>query len=394
MKHSIKKIFGNLNVYLLFILSLSILSALLTLEHTLSVKKMDNLNNQKTALFQLTKLKTSNMEMAQLQFDAQSNRLLNDINELSNIYKYNFTQRYVLANERAYREDLATLRKLTKEFNKKADDYYAKKKKTDKVGLGESLMASNNHINSMIFKEISYNKTIFSIIEKLVALSFLVIVSLTFLYRKQLKLIYKDIRLLYSIEKGNKPTDVFSEEIDAISMRMNRRPTPTDNPNMLDSVTSIMNYKGMVNAYSLQKKTKEKIVTTVTTFEIDNFSKNDKAYDKQTIQNILKKVAYTISLHGTPVDIIARSAYNQFTLILLRDTKEIAYKEMEEIQENVSEMKVKLEEKGLTKITLSGGFMVKPPNMTFEESINIAKTTLEHAKKGDGNKLSKEKDVK
>ena len=406
MKHSIKKIFSNLNVYLLFILLMSFLSILLTMEHTLSINKMDNLSNQKITLTQLTKLQLKDIDTALLQFNAQSNHLLNETRKLSKIYKYNYTQQFLLANEAEYRSDIAKLTRLTKEFNKKADNYYIKqteelsdleREELNKISLKNSLHSLNTHINSMIFKELSYNKTIFAIIEKFVFLSFLIILVLTFLYRQKLNRIYKDIRLLYSMGKGHKPADIFSEEIDAISLRINKKSAPNDNPSMVDKVTSIKNYKGLINSYAQitkgKKKNKKDIVTTVTTFEIDNLAKNDKTYNKQAVQAILKKVAYTISLHETPVDIISRSAYNQFTLIFFRDTKELAYKNVETIKEVISEMQINVPGKGLTKITLSGGFMVKPPNMTLEESLNIAQKTLAHAKKGDGNKLSKEKDV-
>ncbi len=406
MKHSIKKIFNNLNVYLLFILLTSLFSVLLTMEHTLSINKMDNLSNQKIILTQLTKLQIKDIDRALLQFNAQSNHLLNETRKLSNIYKYNYTQQFLLVNETEYRSDIAKLTRLTKEFNKKAYDYYIKqteelsdleKEELNKSSLKKPLHALRTHINSMIFKEISYNKTIFSIIEKFIFLSFFIILLLTFLYRQKLNRIYKDIRLLYSMGKNHKPADIFSEEIDAISLRINKKPTPNDNPSMIDKVTSIKNYKGLINSYADKtkgKKNKKDIVTTVTIFEIDNLAKNDKTYNKQAAQAILKKVAYAISLHETPVDIISRSAYNQFTLIFFRDTKELAYKNIETIKEVISEMQINIPGKGLTKITLSGGFMVKPPNMTLQESLNIAKKTLKHAKEGDGNKLSKEKDIK
>ncbi len=406
MKHSIKKIFSNLTTYLFFILFTAFLSVLLTMEHSLSINKIDNLSNQKLTLSQLTKLQTDDIETALLQFDAQSNRLLNETKKLSNIYKYTFTQQYLLANETQYRTDLAKLTKLTKEFNKRAGNYYIRhteelssleKEEGNKIILKESLFTLNSHLDSMIFKEISYNKVIFSIIEKIVYLSFLIILLLTFLYRNNINRIYKDIRLLYSMEKGYKHTDIFSEEIDAISLRMKKKSLPEDNPNMFDNVTSIKNYKGLINTYSQRKTNKENsrdTVTTVTTFEVDNLAKNNNTYDKQTAQAILKKVAYTIALHETPMDIISRSAYNQFTLVFLRNSKEEAYKEVENIKEIISEMRINLGELGIAKITLSGGFMVKPSKMTFEESLNISKTTLEYSKKSNGNTLTKEKDIR
>ena len=93
MKHSIKKIFSNLTTYLFFILFTAFLSVLLTMEHSLSINKIDNLSNQKLTLSQLTKLQTDDIETALLQFDAQSNRLLNETKKLSNIYKYTFKAR-------------------------------------------------------------------------------------------------------------------------------------------------------------------------------------------------------------------------------------------------------------------------------------------------------------
>ena len=60
MKNSIKKIFLNLNIYMLIVLFISFIALALTLEHKLSVNKVKNLNTQKNIILSLTKLDKTN----------------------------------------------------------------------------------------------------------------------------------------------------------------------------------------------------------------------------------------------------------------------------------------------------------------------------------------------
>lgn len=403
MKQSIKKIFSNLNIYLVFIIILSSFVVLFTLEHKLSIKKTDNLNQQKLILSDLTHLRVADIELVLIKFNAQSHMLLSDIQKLRTLYKYSFVQQTLINNSQEYLTDLLKLTRLTKEFNKQVGTYYIQyteklspleKEKLERTDLKESFYLLNEHINSIIFKEIAYNKQIFAFIEKLSLLSFLIILGMTFFFRKKLKLIYQDILFLYSIGKNKKDYEIYSEEVDAISLRMSRKSLTVDNPSMTDNVTGINNYKGMINSYSQKKNTKDHNITSITVFEVDNFSQTNKRYPDQTLQSILKKIAYTISLYEHPLDIISRSDYNQFTLILSRSSKELALKDIEMIRQSIDELRFPTPNEEKIHVTLSGGFMIKHSNMPLNESLKISLDALLHAKNSGGNRISNEKDIR
>lgn len=399
MKHSIKRIFWHLKFYLLFIFFAAVLSLALLFEHELSFNKIDNLMNQKKIIASLTKLKKDDIELALIQFNGKSTQLLQEIEKLRTLYKYNITERYLLRNEHEYMQDLDILVQLTKNFNKAASQYYTEKKQTKeqelqaKKNLTQAFNRINKYIDTIIFKDISYNQTKFSIIKMIAIALFIFIFLATLFYRKLIDKIYDDIEFLFQVDKKD-GHEIFSMEADAIALRMNRKTTVQDNnPNNIDQVTGINNYRGMLNAYAAKKGLKSSNFTSVTVFEIDNFSKTNRVFPQEVAQAILKKIAYTISLHEQPVDVIARTDYNQFTVILSRASKEQTFKDAELIRESISELKFNLADKGQVKITVSGGHIIKPNNTNLEEALKQAKEILAYAKATGKNRILQIRDL-
>jgi len=397
MKHSIKKIFTNLNTHLFFVLMVSFLAMMLTLEQQLSFEKVNNLNKQKQILSSLKNLKTDDIELALIQFNGKSTQLLQEIEKLKNLYKYDYTDKFVFGHEDEYLNDLSKLAKLTISFNQSAHNYYNKNKndiiEDNKEVLDNSYKFILTHINSLLLKNIQYNQEKFTIIKIATILVFFIIFVATLWYRKKLFSIYKDIEFLYQIDKNKSSHEIYTLEADAISMRMSRKTVTTDNPTMIDSVTSINNYKGMINSYSNKKNLKDSNFTSVTILEIDNFSKSKRAFSQELTQSILKKVAYTISLHEQPVDVIARTDYNQFTLVFSRHSKEQAFKDMELIRQSIEELKFNVAHKGQVVITVSGGFIIKPNNTSLDEATRQAKEILQYAKTTGTNRILQTRDL-
>jgi diguanylate cyclase (GGDEF)-like protein len=398
MKHSIKKIFQNLNTYLLFVLVAATLGLLTIFEHTLSFDKVDNLVNQKKIIASLTKLDKRDLELALIQFNGKSTRLHQEIDKLKTLYKYAYMDKYLVGNEEEYLSDLEKLSTLTDSFNKAAQEYYVdtKAKARDakaKKALNIAFANINKQIDTILLKNIQYNEAKFKYIKYAVIIVFVLILLATFYYRKALNFIYQDIDFLLRTNKNRKTYNIYSQEADAISLRMNRKIVSNDNPDMLDPVTEINNYKGMVNEYSIKKKTQNSNFTSVTVFEIDNFSKANRAFPQDVTQAILKKVAYTISLHQQPVDVIARTDYNQFAVILSRSSKEHSFKDVELIRESIAELKFNIPNKGASQITVSGGFIIKPNNTSLEEAIKQAKEILHYAQSLGTNKIMQTRDL-
>ena len=398
MKHSIKKIFMNLNTYLFFVLMISFISMMFTLEQQLSFEKVNNLNKQKEIIKSLTGLKKDDLELALIQFNGKSTQLLQEIDKLHNMYKYNYTDKLFFNHTQEYMNDLDLLKSYTIAFNKAAHEFYidsSDKKAEDLASkkLQESFQTIINHIDTMLLKNIKYNQEKFNII-KIVSISlFILILLATLLYRKRLYSIYKDIEFLYQTDKNKIDYEIYSLEADAISMRMKRKSVTSDNPTMIDPVTGINNNKGMMNAYGNKKHLKDSNFTAVTILEVDNFSKSRRTFSQEATQSILKKLAYTISLHEQAIDVIARTDYNQFTLIFSRPSKEQAFKDVELVRQSIEELKFNIPEKGPVTITVSGGFIIKPNNTNLDEAMRQAKEVLAYAKSIGTNKILQIRDL-
>lgn len=162
---------------------------------------------------------------------------------------------------------------------------------------------------------------------------------------------------------------------------------------MIDTVTKIYNNKGMVQSYSERKASKDNNFSSIAILEIDNFSKSKRTFSQEFTQEILKKVAYTVSLHEQGTDIIARSDYNQFTLIFSRPVKEQLFKDVDMIRQSIADLKMATPDKEAVQITITGGFVFKLKSSPLEESIRKAKELLQSAKHMGTNKILQTKDI-
>jgi len=368
----------------------------LIMEQNNSFTKINNLQNQKEILSSIINLDTSDLELAKIQLIGKSNQLKLEINKLRDLHNYDYIGQYLLNNEKEYLADLSTLDQLADSFSKVAQDYYSKsniKNDTLKTKLEQSYEQVISQINNTIFHNLAYNEEKFHILEKIAIVILVLVFLLTLWYRRRLNSIYQDILFLYSVDKNRATYRIFSSEVDAIALRIKKTNTSTENPAMIDPVTGINNNKGLLHAYAEKKGMKESNFTSLTIIEIDNFSKANRAYSQELTQLILKKVAFTISLHEQSTDVIARTDYNQFTIILSRASKEQSFRDMEIIRQSISEIKFQTQDKKPIHVTISGGYVIKPNNKHLDETINQAKKVLEYAKNTGRNKISQLRDL-
>ncbi len=392
MKQSIKKIFTHINLIFLFTALFACVALLLMVEQNNSYKKTNNLNTQKKTLEALIHLDTSDKELALINFNSKSALLHTEIKKLYNLYKLDIVGQYILNNKHEYYNDLEKLSALITEFNAKAREFYKYSHQDQiKEQLLEAFNNTTTHINNMILKNITYDKTKFDIYKKAALVVFVMFFIIALWYRKKLKLVYEDILSLYSPQKVHHK--IYTEEIDAIAMRIHRKPLNASNPDMIDPVTGIKNYKGLLSSFAEKKDMKESNFLSISVLEIDNFSKTNMVLPQEVIHSILKKITFTISLHEQATDIIARTDYNQFIVILSRPSKAEAYKEIEVIRASIEETKFKIPKQGYINITLSGGFIIKPKNQSLEDAIKNAKDILKYAINSGGNRISQLRDL-
>ena len=398
MKHSIKNIFKSLKTYLFFILFVTFLALMLVLEQQLSFDKIETLNNNKTIIKKLVESHEKDIELALIQSNAQSTKLLQNIEKLKTLYKYNIFEELILKNSIEYTKDLNKLDILIQKFNATIHKYYIQKRDTKlKNNTKEEYLhivkVLEEHINTMLLKTLKYNEEKFELIKYFIFISFILIFIATFWYKKILNFIYEDINYLFQLNREKDDYNIYSIEADAIALRMNRKNQIQDNYEHIDILTDINNYKGLLYRYAHKKSIKTSNFTSVTLLEIDNFSKSECPFSKETAEAMLKKVAYIMKLHKQPVDIIARTDYNQFAIVLSRPTKEQTFKEVDLIRENIAELKFNIPNHGATQITVSGGFIIKSNNISIEESLKQANKILTYAKSVGKNKILQLRDL-
>jgi diguanylate cyclase (GGDEF)-like protein len=394
MKHSIKKIFKNISLFLFGVSLFAGISFLITIDNANSHIKINNLNNQKSIVSTLLSLQKNNMEILLIELNGKSNQLHIEIEKLYTLYSYNFIEKYLLSNSKEYLSDLDKLVSLTVSFNKEASIYYEKESKNGfiaKEELEKKASLLNAKIDSIILKAITYNQAKFDIHKNIALLAFIFILAGFIWYKKRLEAIYKDLEFLFSINYKNHT--IFSEEVGAISLRIQKKPVVISDQAMIDPVTEINNLKGLSDSYTQKRGMKDENFTSLSILEIDNFSITNKVYSKELTQAILKKIAYIISLHEQVADVIARTDYNKFTIILSRAKREESFTEIDSIRKNISELKMSSPELGEIKITVSGGHIIKPNNLSLEEAIIQAKKVLRHAQENGKNRISQVKDL-
>ncbi|MDD2790561.1 MAG: diguanylate cyclase [Sulfurimonas sp.] len=405
MKHSIAKIFSNLNTYLLFILFIALVGTFLIIEQKISFSKVNNLENQKKVLTSLLTLNIDDINLALIQLNGKDVLLTSEIEKLYSINQYNFTEKFFLGHEEEYLVDLNDLENATKVFLKDANFYYTMHVNAVLFGNIETLEVQakakmqasfdllNNHINTMLIKNINYDVQKFNIIENLALVSLVIILIATLWYRKRLNSIYEDISFLYTIKTQKSDHVIFTQEMDAIALRMNRKVSVSSNPEFTDQLTGINNFKGMLTSYRQKKGIKDQNYLSVTLLSIDNISQTDTIYSQDLIHSILKKVAFSLSLYEQPTDVIARIDENLFVLIFSRSSKELCFKDIEKVHQSLSEIKISTPDQGIVHISVSAGFAVKQNKAHLEETIKVSKGILEFAQSSGGNKIYQIKDV-
>ncbi|SFV59174.1 diguanylate cyclase (GGDEF domain) [hydrothermal vent metagenome] len=396
IKLSIIKIFRNLSIMMILNTIVVIVVSAFIFEQNFSYKKIENLDEQREIIRSLTSIPRNDIELAKIQFNGKSNMLLVKIEHLKQLYKYDFVGRYIIYSQDEYLKDLDELIKITKEFNEAAKRYYVKSHRHDKLNkkrLQNTFIKINQKLDELYIKNVHYNQKKSQIIAELTTILLLLSLITTFWYRKRLKIIANDILHLSSIQPTKRDHTNKTLEADAIELRMKKKNNESIDPSLIDPVTEVLNHKGLRALYSEKKNMKDGRFICLTVLEIDNFTKANRDYPQELTQAILKKVAFTLTLFEQATDVIARTDYNQFTIIIARATKEQCFKEVEMIRQSISELKFKLPNGEFTNITVSGGFVVKPNNKTLDDTIRQAKEILQVAKERGGNMIAQMSDL-
>ena len=400
MRTSIRKIFNNwkLQSAILTVL-LGAVAFTALLEHN-SFDKVNNLKNQKELVFFITEIGRNDLELASVQYRGKSTQLHFEPEKLQTLNGRDILGQYFLGHSGEYAEDLEKLKLLAVEFTDSAGKWYAEDNKDLKQREKEMINARNRilvHIDRMIQTNASYDYDKFMIQQALIYLALLQALLMLAIFVKKFALIQRDVSSLYAIDSTDadgEPYVIMTEEVDTISKRMHRKPQASENPAMIDPVTEINNHKGMLYAFSNKRSMKDGNYVTVCLFEIDGFKELDKKYPKTFTQAVLKKIAFMISLYEQHTDVIARTDYNQFAVILSRSKLEQSLHDFEQIRASVEETAFKVPKGETIRLTVTGGFATKLDSATLDETIQQAQQVLDKSRaKGLTNHISQLTDL-
>ncbi len=122
-------------------------------------------------------------------------------------------------------------------------------------------------------------------------------------------------------------------------------------------------------------------------FEIDQYELIISTFSKEDIENLFKKIGEIISMYEQPLDIIAHMEDDRIAFLLSRNSKQLALQECETIVQSVQESSFN-SQLGPVKITLSAGFLLKPPSKSIDETVDDAIKLIEKAKENGGNRIA------
>jgi len=396
MRPSIKDIFSSWKKLALIISILLGFTVFTVLEEYTSFGKVENLQEQKKLINFIADIGRMDLEFAAIQFRGKSTMLKFQHEKLLTLDSYDMIGQYLSNQGSDYHRDLEKLMKLIQTFTQQAESWYDPVKtnlKTREKAMQEAKENLIAHINIMIEKNISYDYQKFMVQQSLIYLALILMVAMLIVYSRKFSTILKDISSLYVVDMKDQANKITTEEIGIIAKRMNRKSLSSDDPSMIDPITEINNYKGLLYAYTNKKGKKESSHIDVCTFEIDNFSALDAKYTKIFTQSVLKKIAFMVSLYQQPADIIGRTDYSQFTIIFSRNERDQALKDCRLIMSSVEETAFKSPDGENLALTLSAGFSPKLSNSTIDETIEQAKKVLIQAKEEGPNKLLQMKDM-
>jgi len=228
---------------------------------------------------------------------------------------------------------------------------------------------------------------------KMIALIVLMAGLLVFLlYRYRLNQIYRDIHKACSVDTDGTRKVIATQEIDFLLKRLRKSSQDSLNPNLLNPLSGLNNEKGLINAFNAKKAGKAGNTVFLALFEIDHYSSLINTLSKEDLKNLFNKLGEMFTMYEQPLDVIAHRDDDRLLFLMSRSSKKTAFEECEKIIQSVKESSFTTAQ-GAIKITLSAGFLLKPPVKTIDEGVQQALQLIENAKENGGNCIVQLRDL-
>lgn len=208
-----------------------------------------------------------------------------------------------------------------------------------------------------------------------------------FLYRYRLNQIYQDIDKACSIDIDGSKKESATQEVDFILKRLRRSSQNSLNPILIHPLSGLNNAKGLNALFNAKKAGKSGNMVFLALFEIDQYELIINTLSKEDIENLFKKLGEILSMYEQPLDVIAHMEDDRIAFLLSRNSKQVALQECETIIQSVQESSFNAQ-LGPIKITLSAGFLLKPPSKSIDETVDDAIKLIEKAKENGGNRVA------
>lgn len=229
---------------------------------------------------------------------------------------------------------------------------------------------------------------------KITAITLLVLsIGLFFRYRYRLTQIYKDIDVACAVDTNGEQKKALTQEIDFILKRSARKivQAPSACSGLVNPLSGLNNLKGLLTVCNTKKSSRSSNTIFLVVFEIDQYQSSIAPLSKEDRGNLFKKIGDIIALHEQPLDITAHLDDDRIVCLLSRNSKQVALEDCEKILHSVEASSFNTA-KGIIKITLSGGFLLKIPVKSIEEAIEDALKLVEKAKESGGNRIAQLRD--
>lgn len=345
--------------------------------------KILTINQTSKEIFKLSS--SQNQAEALVMLNIQKIKLQENINSLKSLYELNILQKF-LVDKAPYISQVDRLKNLADKLISEVELTLNTKQELDIEPL---YIALSDEIESFYVTSLEATQKAHNIIFYIEMFLLLSIVLSMLLHRGRLKLIHGDI--IHLLNPQNSSYEFKTKELEALLLRGRKHtPQPTKNSAFIDINTDLPNQYALYDLYRDKKKLKESGFSSICLYSVDSFDLYE--YSQEFKDSVYKKIASILKLYEKPTDTAAKISENEFAFILQRDTKEQCLKDSKDPYENISSLKFSYNQKSIT-LSISAGYIIKPNNITLEESIKSAKKLLDFAKKHGGNRLMQVEDL-